>query len=129
MPSGSSSYWVINPLMTILVEELTRVIELARMAAKARGMRYLEGLALLRRARLMVMGMKKAVEAVLLRKALITAAAIMMMVKRCSDLPVEFFSRACPVISITPVLERPAVMMRMPRIIMLVSLPNPAKAF
>lgn len=114
--------------MTILVEELTRVIELARMAAKARGINRREGLFFVRRARLIVIGIKKAVAAVLLRKALIAAAAIMMTVKSCSGLPVECLSKAWPVISITPVLDSPAVMIRMPRIIMLVLLPKPAKA-
>jgi hypothetical protein len=63
--------------MTMLVEELTSVTELARMAENARGMRSFDALVRVRRARPSVMGTNSAVVAVLLMNALSVAAATM----------------------------------------------------
>src|SRR5262245_47247063 len=114
--------------MTILVEVLTRVTELVRIEAKAKGISSFEGLIRARWARPKTRGIKNAVEAVLLIKAHIVAEATRITPSsRLGSSPVKR-RIARPQISTTPVRTRAAVRINKPRIIITVLLPKPAKA-
>ena len=128
MPSGSIPDWVIKPLTTIFVEVAIKVTDDANMVAKASGINNLEALTLARRANPITIGKKKAVEAVLLIRALMEAAATVTTFSARFGLSPEYCKIQRPVISTTPVRTSAAVMISKPRIRMTVSLPNPAKA-
>ena len=104
------------------------VTELVRIEEKANGSRSWLGLILARSAKPITIGTKNAVDAVLLMKAPSPAEAIITTISsRKGDVPVSL-RIAPPAMSITPVRINAAVRSRRPRIIMTVSLPNPAKA-
>ncbi len=114
--------------MTTLVEELTRVTELDRMEANARGIKSFEALIFFRRARPRVMGTKSAVVAVLLINALRTAAETMITANKRFGLWAMRRRTARPTMSTTPVRVRAAVRISRPNIMITASLPKPANA-
>src|SRR5262245_58434895 len=89
MVMGAKLYWVIKPLMTMLVDVLIRVTELVKIEEKASGIKNFEALTLARWAKPKTIGTKKAVEAVLLMNAPKTAEATMITINmRLGSLPV-----------------------------------------
>jgi len=120
--------WAIKPLTRMFVDVLTRVTELVRMEAKARGRSRREGLTRARAAIPTVTGRKKAVVAVLLMNADNPAAASMINTgRRCGLVPARR-RIARPAMSTTPVRCSAAVRIKRPRMTITVSLPKPAKA-
>jgi hypothetical protein len=128
MPKGGIPYWVIKSLTTTFVEVPIKVTELARIEAKASGIRSLEALIFALRARPITTGIKKAVAAVLLINELNPAEATITIPKTRFGLLPVFSDKYLPNISTAPVRTRAAVKINKPRINMTVSLPNPANA-